>query len=93
MKLARNIGKQFTAMTLSVSSIDKDGSTSKNASEDNVSITSHDTTDTNITDLPNSNEYPLFNCHGLNINDETIRNKAVHELLKNMGGKAIFIVR
>jgi len=62
---------------------------SKEIPEDDGSITSHDTTDTNHADLPNLNEYPMFNHHKLNINDDMIRNRAVYELLKYMGGNAI----
>ncbi len=40
-------------------------------------------------DFPNLQEYPLFDSHGLNITDDTIRNRAVHELLKHMGGNTI----
>ncbi len=58
-------------------------------SEDDGSITSYATTNTNPADFPNLQEYPLFNRHGLNIMDDMIRNRAVHELLKYMGGNTI----
>jgi hypothetical protein len=101
MKLARCIGKQFTTSTLSIASSkttsknDDNGSETSNDTSDG-SIASNDTSDGSTAshditkmDLPNLKEYPLFHSHGLNINDESIRNLAVHELLKNMGGNAI----
>jgi hypothetical protein len=71
MKLARNIGKQFTTSSLSVSSIDKGSndsmSTSENVSEDDISTSSHDNTNTTVDDLPNASEYPVFHSHGLKL--------------------------
>jgi hypothetical protein len=93
MKLARNIGKQFTTSSLSVSSIDKgsDDSTStlENVLEDEISTSSHATTNTTVDGLPNASEYPVFHSHGLKINDDAVRSKAVHELLKYNGGNTI----
>jgi len=93
MKLARNIGKQFTTSSLSVSSIDKGSndsmSTSENVSEDDISTSSHDNTNTIVDDLPNASEYPVFHSHGLKINDDAVRSKAVHELLKYNRGNTI----
>ncbi len=94
MKLARNIGKQFTTSSLSVLSIDKGSddsmSTSENVLEDEISTSSHDNTNTTVDDLPNASEYPVFHSHGLKICDDAVKSKAVHELLKYNGGNAIF---
>jgi hypothetical protein len=65
----------------------------KEMPEDDERITSHDTTNTNHSDLPNLKEYPLFNHHQLNINDDMMRNRAAHEFLKYMGGMQLFIIR
>jgi len=38
----------------------------------------------------NHEEYPLLHHHRLNIHDENVHNKVVHELLKSCGGNSIF---
>ncbi len=91
MRLARNIGKQFSCSTVSVSSIDKDCASSSTASSNVSDGDESDTTiNTTVGDIPTLTEYPLFNNHGLDINDDMVRSKAVHELLKYNGGNAIF---
>jgi hypothetical protein len=89
MKLARNIGKQFTTRCLSVSSIDKGSDDSTSTSENVEDEIQSSSTNTTVDDLPDAMEYPLFHSHGLKICDDTIRNRAVHELLKYNGGHAI----
>jgi hypothetical protein len=97
IKLTRNNGKQFTTTALFLSSMvqgqqemqdDENGfnrKCSENVSEDDGSIISHDTNNTNLADFPNLKEYHLLHHHSLNMNDDMIRNRAVHELLKFMG--------
>jgi len=52
------------------------------SSEDNNTVAHH----FNL----NCEEYPLLHHHRLNIHDENVHNKVVHELLKSCGGNSIF---
>jgi hypothetical protein len=61
--------------------------------DDEENISSENTTNTNLTCLPNSKEYPLFHHHILDINNDAIKKRAVHELLMTNGGDTIFSLR
>jgi hypothetical protein len=45
--------------------------------------------DSSLTHLLNHDEYPLFDHHRKLVQDETNRNRVVHELLKPCGGNSI----
>jgi hypothetical protein len=57
---------------------------------DEESISSGDTTNTDLTHLPIFKDYPLFHHHRLDIHNDAIKNRAVHKLLKSNGGDTIF---
>jgi hypothetical protein len=59
---------------------------------DKESISSGDTAKTDLTHLPIFKDYPLFHHHRLDIHNDAIKNRAVHELLKSNGGDTIFSI-
>ena len=74
-------------------SINSEGSTSNTLSDDDEEASNNEmsnTTTPNLTHLLNFEEYPLFNHHRLNIQEESTRNRVVHELLKSCDGNSIF---
>ena len=74
-------------------SISSEGATSNILSDDDEEVLNDEmsnTTTPNLTHLLNFEEYPLFNHHRLNIQEESTQNRVVHELLKSCGGNSIF---
>jgi len=92
MKLANSISKHLSHVIFPAASIqlETESISDKSVSASSLSSKVSKSNDSSLTHLLYRDEYPLFYHHRLPFQDETIRNRVVHELLKSCGGNIIF---
>jgi hypothetical protein len=93
MKLANSIGKHLSHVIFPAAYIRLETKSISDKSTSASSLSSEDeskSNDSSLTHLLDRDEYPLFYHHRLPAQDETVRNRVAHELLKSCGGNSIF---